>query len=91
MKYIFPDSLLSIALEYGYLHIVQFLVCHGADVNSKNTKGTNRAPIHIAAEKGDLMVIEYLFSQGSDIFARDCFVICIFMVKLLSIFLQIWQ
>src|SRR6185437_11227086 len=52
------------ASRENQLHIVEFLVKSGADVNKGNYGGT---PLYIAAQNGCQSVVEFLVKSGADI------------------------
>ncbi|KAL7677270.1 hypothetical protein ACOME3_003507 [Neoechinorhynchus agilis] len=53
------------ACAKGYLDIVQYLVDHGADVNSTERSGLSC--IHIATTMGHIDIVRYLVEKGADV------------------------
>lgn len=62
---------IHLAAEEGQTDMIQFLLSHGADVNSP-TEGANRiTPLHFAAAKGRAAAVEALIAADADINACD--------------------
>ena len=62
---------IHLAAEEGQTDMIQFLLSHGADVNSP-TEGANRVtPLHFAAAKGRVAAVEALIEADADINACD--------------------
>ena len=53
---------ISSAAIYGHLHVIEYLVAHGADVTIDNNEA-----VQLASEYGHLHVVKYLVSLGADI------------------------
>uniref|UniRef100_A0A1I8BVW0 ANK_REP_REGION domain-containing protein n=1 Tax=Meloidogyne hapla TaxID=6305 RepID=A0A1I8BVW0_MELHA len=62
-------SCLHIAAKAGDKNIVQYLVRHGADVNSKDEM--HCTPLHAAAKAGQIEMINILIEMGADKNIRD--------------------
>lgn len=62
-----PDgnSLLCIAVRFGYLHVAQTLVDKRANVNFVNTKDGKRTPVMFAAAHGHLHCLQLLLESGA--------------------------
>lgn len=58
------NTLLHIAVEKGFLEIVELLLGHDAQVNKQNNWG--RTALHLAAEKGFADVVDCLLGAGAD-------------------------
>lgn len=63
-------SALHLAAINGHLCIVEFLVSHSVDINSKKKNGNT--PLHYAAHNDHLSVVEYLVSHGAEINSKNC-------------------
>jgi hypothetical protein len=62
-----PDgnSLLCIAVRFGYLHVAETLVDKRANVNFANTKDGKRTPVMFAAAHGHLHCLQLLLQNGA--------------------------
>ena len=49
----------------GHLDVVQFLIGHGADLNSVDKYGLT--PLHGASLNGHVDVVQFLIGQGADL------------------------
>lgn len=56
------------ALE-GHYDVVQLLLAHGADINSKDADG--RSTLYVLALDNRLAMAKYLLSEGADVESRD--------------------
>ena len=59
---------LHFACKHGYIHIVQFLIEKGADIEAKD-KNQN-TPLYFASSKGHDPVVQYLIDHGAKIDAN---------------------
>ena len=60
---------LHLASQYGHIAVVQCLINHGADIDSKTKE--KFTPLHKSARNGHLNVVQFLVTHGADINARD--------------------
>jgi len=60
---------LHLAAFHGHKDVVEFLLAHEAEVNSKTTAGLT--PLHMAAQIGNQGVMEVLLAHGANINAID--------------------
>ena len=60
----FKTYALLVASQYGHLHIVKYLVEHGAHVNSEIN---GLSPLSLAAKYGHLDTVRYLVENGANI------------------------
>jgi len=65
----------------GHVTIVDYLISHGADIDSKDSDG--RKPFHLALLKGHYNVVEYLIRKGSNINDIDNWELIMFSRELL--------
>ncbi len=63
------QELTFIAANEGWVHVLEWCLDHGANVNSINKKG--ETILHVAAKRGDKTVAELALSKGANIEARD--------------------
>ena len=68
-KGIYGNMLLHLAIERGFLDIVQELIKNGADPNIQNDFGYT--PLHLAVTKGDLSRVIYLIENGANVNGMD--------------------
>ena len=50
------------AAYFGHVHILEYFISKGADVNKEDDEGMS--PLHRAAFRGDMEVMEYLIERG---------------------------
>ncbi|KAK3067052.1 hypothetical protein LTS18_001335, partial [Coniosporium uncinatum] len=60
---------LSLAAEYNNTPLIQFLVQHGANVESRDT--SERTPLRVAIDHGQLESVRLLLKLGADPRAKD--------------------
>lgn len=60
---------LRLAALEGHYDVVQLLLVHGADINSKDADG--RSTLYVLALDNRLAMAKYLVSQGADVETRD--------------------
>lgn len=60
---------LHFAIKVETLWKAEFLVEHGADINSRNLKG--QTPIMVAADKTNSKIVKYLLDKGADTAIKD--------------------
>jgi RNA polymerase sigma factor (sigma-70 family) len=60
---------LSIAIVYGELEMVKFLLDNDAEVNAPSTLRGNATSLHFAARNGDYLIVELLLQRGGNVFA----------------------
>lgn len=68
-----PDkyhTILSDASKNGHLHVVKFLVDHGADVNRQAYMGSKA--LTVAIEEGHLDIVKYLLENKADKQEKSC-------------------
>lgn len=58
-----------LAVEYGHMEILQYLVSIRSDLNLQDKNGWTA--LHYAAREGNLKALKYLAESGADIEARD--------------------
>ena len=58
------DKYLMIACREGHLHIAQYLIEKGANIEAKDIN--QKTPLHIASSSGKTDVVKYLVSQGAN-------------------------
>jgi ankyrin repeat domain-containing protein 50 len=63
------------ALE-GHYDIVQILLTHGADIDSKDADG--RSTLYVLALDNRLPMAKFFIQQGADVETRDLEVLCFF-------------
>ena len=56
-----------VAIESGYLPIIELLLREGADVNFPAELGVKRTPLQRAAEIGRIGIVQLLLNQGADV------------------------
>jgi len=57
------------AAKYGHTEVVELLIQLGADIHTRDNRGTNA--VYWAAEKGHNGVVELLIRHGADVDAID--------------------
>ena len=67
----FPDNttLLDEAMDIGNVDLAQWLISHGADVNTLSLQGGS--PLHKAVRLQKLDAVEFLLKNGADVNSRD--------------------
>jgi ankyrin repeat protein len=56
---------LHVAINYGHINIVEYLVNNGADVEARYGP-ENNTPLMLATSKGDEEIVRFLLSRGAD-------------------------
>ncbi len=64
-------SPLELAVLEGHPNMVQLLLRHHADPNSKGSMMSEGTPLHTAVFKGDLIIATILLNNGADVNAED--------------------
>jgi ankyrin repeat protein len=59
---------LHAAAYRGHTEVVELLIAHGADVNSRDVRGW--IPLHAAVDQGHVETGELLIAKGADLNAR---------------------
>ena len=56
---------LQLSVRAGHITVVQLLVAHGADINSRSAYKST--PLHIALQEGHLEIAKWLLDRGADV------------------------
>ena len=81
----FNSTPLHLAAKEGHIHIVGFLINHGADINAQKKGFFSVTPLHVSSQEGHVLVVKTLIEHGADVNKKDSLLYFILILKPLFI------
>ena len=70
-KWIFSETPLHKACEYGHIRVVIYLISQGADIDIMSKGNNGGTPLQIATSNGFLNIVQYLVSKNADVNSKN--------------------